>query len=59
MNKRVLKMQFLQLATLLYLSLAAIIPWDASLESAMKHARAENKPVFLLYVFGRLDEPFT
>lgn len=52
-------MQFLQLATLLYLSLAAVIPWDVSLESAMKHARAENKPVFLLYVFGRLDEPFT
>lgn len=52
-------MQALQLAALLYLSLAAAISWEASLESAMRHARSENKPVFLLYVFGRLDEPFT
>lgn len=55
-------MQALYYAAMMYLAIAppaAAIRWDPSMQHALQQARAESKPAFLLYVFGRLDQKFT
>ena len=37
---------------------ASAIHWEKSLTAARSRAQRENKPILLLHMFGRLDEPF-
>jgi hypothetical protein len=39
-------------------SKAPAIAWEKSLDAARARAQRENKPLFVLQMFGRLDEAF-
>lgn len=58
-------MQALYYAAMMFLAVAPLataaetVRWERSMDEALARAQKEDKPVLVLYAFGKQDEEFT